>query len=81
MTVFVLNIHHKGTRGRQVPRFMKRIFFGIVAKVFFITLELGEDWSPSAKQSQSSKGVKGMVSNLGVFCKGECPCLFCDDKF
>ncbi|BFY98226.1 hypothetical protein BsWGS_01266 [Bradybaena similaris] len=60
MTVFVLNIHHKGTRGRQVPRFMKRIFFGIVAKVFFITLELGEDWSPSAKQSQTSKGVKGM---------------------
>jgi hypothetical protein len=40
MTVLTLNIHHKGSRGIELPYQVKRIFFGIVAKLLFIKLDL-----------------------------------------
>lgn len=40
MTVLTLNIHHKGTRGYEVPMILKKICFGVVAKVLFIKLEV-----------------------------------------
>lgn len=43
MTVFTLNIHHKGHRGNEVPFFVKKIFFGFVARILFIHLELGNE--------------------------------------
>ncbi|RUS71038.1 hypothetical protein EGW08_021196, partial [Elysia chlorotica] len=59
MTVFVLNIHHKGQRGREVPRLAKKIFFGIVARMLFLTLDL-DDMPPDHKQANPPKGPKGM---------------------
>lgn len=40
MTVFTLNIHHKGSRGYEVPNIFRKLFFGIVAKILFIKLDL-----------------------------------------
>jgi hypothetical protein len=40
MTVFTLNIHHKGARGYEVPNILRKLFFGIVAKMLFIKLDL-----------------------------------------
>ncbi|BFZ01344.1 hypothetical protein BsWGS_04383 [Bradybaena similaris] len=61
MTVFVLNIHHKGSRGREVPKIAKRIFFDGVARIFFITLDLDKEESPpGASKSHGTKVVKGM---------------------
>ncbi|XP_045169531.1 ligand-gated ion channel 4-like [Mercenaria mercenaria] len=40
MTVLTLNIHHKGARGIEVPHTVKKIFFGLIAKVLFIKLDL-----------------------------------------
>lgn len=40
MTVLTLNIHHKGSRGIEVPHLVKRIFFEIIAKILFIKLDL-----------------------------------------
>ncbi|KAK3788274.1 hypothetical protein RRG08_027008 [Elysia crispata] len=59
MTVFVLNIHHKGQRGREVPRLVKKIFFGIVARLMFLTLDL-DDMPPDPQQGNPPKGPKGM---------------------
>lgn len=39
MTVFTLNIHHKGARGHEVPVVIKKICFGILAKIFCMRLE------------------------------------------
>lgn len=39
MTVLTLNIHHKGDRGREVPMFMKTIFFGFLSKLFCMPLQ------------------------------------------
>ncbi|XP_014786892.1 neuronal acetylcholine receptor subunit alpha-10 isoform X3 [Octopus bimaculoides] len=39
MTVFTLNIHHKGARGHEVPIIIKKICFGILAKIFCMRLE------------------------------------------
>ena len=39
MTVLTLNIHHKGDRGREVPVFMRAIFFGFLSKVFCMPLQ------------------------------------------
>ena len=39
MTVFTLNIHHKGVRGSDVPRFIKVVCFGILAKILCLQLE------------------------------------------
>ncbi|XP_050419433.1 neuronal acetylcholine receptor subunit alpha-10 isoform X2 [Patella vulgata] len=46
MTVFTLNIHHKGARGAEVPRIIKVIFFKYVARIMFIRLELPEQTPP-----------------------------------
>lgn len=40
MTVFTLNIHHKGARGYEVPNIFRKIFFGVVAKLLCIKLDL-----------------------------------------
>lgn len=42
MTVFTLNIHHKGTRGTEIPHYLKKICFDIIAKVLFIKIDLQE---------------------------------------
>ena len=40
MTVFTLNIHHKGARGYEVPNIFRKLFFGVVAKMLFLKLDL-----------------------------------------
>ena len=65
MTTFVLNIHHKGTRGRQVPQMAKKIFFNYVARCLFISLDMVETAScKPPKTSANAKGVKGLVSEV-----------------
>ncbi|KAH9513382.1 hypothetical protein Btru_034781 [Bulinus truncatus] len=61
MTVFVLNIHHKGARGREVPRLLKLIFFGVISRVLFISLDL-EETPPDATDARGNKATKGMGS-------------------
>lgn len=58
MTVFVLNIHYKGSRGRQVPKLLKKICFGFIAKLLFLSLDM-DDPPPDHKHAA---GTKGMVS-------------------
>lgn len=55
LSVVTLNIHHRGMRGRAVPPLVKRIVFGILAKILFIQLDIPEDCSASSKQ----KGRQG----------------------
>ncbi|KAH3755061.1 hypothetical protein DPMN_189744 [Dreissena polymorpha] len=40
MTVLTVNIYHKGTRGIEVPVTVKRLFFGLVARILCIKLDL-----------------------------------------
>ena len=40
MNVFTLNIHHKGVRGIEVSNSVKKVFFGFIAKILFIELDL-----------------------------------------
>lgn len=59
MTVFTLNIHHKGARGHEVPVVIKKICFGILAKIFCMRLEKPTNKSsnvfvPCSSQSNSS---------------------------
>ncbi|KAK0070532.1 neuronal acetylcholine receptor subunit alpha-10, partial [Biomphalaria pfeifferi] len=62
MTVFVLNIHHKGARGREVPRLLKCIFFGVISRILFISLDI-EEATPEPRDARGHKGTtKGMVS-------------------
>lgn len=39
LTVFTLNIHHKGLRGSPVPGWLKRFVFGVLARLLRITLD------------------------------------------
>ncbi|XP_050388377.1 neuronal acetylcholine receptor subunit alpha-10 [Patella vulgata] len=48
MTVFTLNIHHKGARGLEVPKLIKTICFGFFAKLFCMKID-----SDSKKMSVS----------------------------
>ncbi|KAL8613097.1 hypothetical protein ACOMHN_035038 [Nucella lapillus] len=58
MTVFTLNIHHKGGRGREMPAIVKKIFFGFFAKVLFVHLDVAPN---SEEQSRSpTPSRKGM---------------------
>ncbi|GAB1597993.1 neuronal acetylcholine receptor subunit alpha-10 isoform X2 [Argonauta hians] len=59
MTVFTLNIHHKGARGHEVPIIIKKICFNILAKIFCMRLEKPNNKSsnvfvPCGSQSNSS---------------------------
>lgn len=62
LNVFTLNVHHKGLRGHKVPYCLKRVFFGIIAKMLFLKIDL-----PVAPE-------EGMVwhcycyKTLGFFC-------------
>ncbi|XP_060066981.1 neuronal acetylcholine receptor subunit alpha-10-like [Ylistrum balloti] len=42
MNVFTLNIHHKGSRGFEVPMLLKKVCFGVFARILFIKLDLPE---------------------------------------
>jgi hypothetical protein len=46
MTVFTLNIHHKGYRGRKVPSAIKKICHNFFAKILCMRLENFE-YNPS----------------------------------
>ncbi|EFX76216.1 hypothetical protein DAPPUDRAFT_55424, partial [Daphnia pulex] len=39
LSVVTLNIHHRGMRGRGVPPLVKKIVFGVLAKLLFIHLD------------------------------------------
>lgn len=56
MTCFVLNIHYKGSRGREVPKILKKIFFGVVSKMLFLSLDF-EEPPPGHKHNAVPKGM------------------------
>ncbi|CAG2251023.1 CHRNN [Mytilus edulis] len=60
MTVFTLNIHHKGHRGRQVPQLIKRLCHNFFAKILCIRLEHA-DYSPSRVYIPSEDTKKGYL--------------------
>lgn len=39
MTVFTLNIHHKGQRGHPVSPIIRKIFFGVFARVMCVKMD------------------------------------------
>lgn len=39
MTVFTLNIHHKGLRGHPVSPIIRKIFFGVFARVMCVKMD------------------------------------------
>ena len=39
MTVLTLNIHHMGARGHEPPKLIKKICFGLLAKLLCLKLE------------------------------------------
>ncbi len=43
MSVFTLNIHHKGTRGHEIPDIVKTICFKYIAKLMFIQIDLPDE--------------------------------------
>ena len=47
LSVVTLNIHHRGMRGRGVPPLVKRIVFGILAKMLCIHLDVPDGCSCS----------------------------------
>ncbi|CAH1788434.1 unnamed protein product [Owenia fusiformis] len=63
MTVLTLNIHHKGLRGKEVPPMMKKIFFGIIAKVLCIKLEPMPDLTLPVDTVQHDFTPSGAVNN------------------
>ncbi|XP_067650431.1 neuronal acetylcholine receptor subunit alpha-10-like [Haliotis asinina] len=42
LAVFTLNIHHRGMRGHKLPRFVKRVCFGFLARILLIKIDLPE---------------------------------------
>ncbi|XP_067650430.1 acetylcholine receptor subunit alpha-1-B-like [Haliotis asinina] len=42
LAVFTLNIHHRGTRGHKLPRLVKTLCFGFLARILLIKLDLPE---------------------------------------
>lgn len=39
LSVVTLNIHHRGMRGREVPRLVKRVVFSYLARLMCIRLD------------------------------------------
>ncbi|CAL1537662.1 unnamed protein product [Lymnaea stagnalis] len=62
MTVFTLNIHHKGTSGKPVPNIIKRICFDLLAKMFCMKVDTWEDPPPDLF-TPDCNGVPGGSSN------------------
>ncbi|XP_070212655.1 neuronal acetylcholine receptor subunit alpha-10-like [Littorina saxatilis] len=54
MTVFTLNIHHKGVRGKEVPAFVKLICFRILARLFCIRVESSHIFTPECNGAAGS---------------------------
>ncbi|XP_057378607.1 neuronal acetylcholine receptor subunit alpha-10-like isoform X1 [Daphnia carinata] len=52
LSVVTLNIHHRGMRGRGVPPMVKKIVFGVLAKLLFIQLDIAEGCSCSTKAKE-----------------------------
>ncbi|XP_067649911.1 neuronal acetylcholine receptor subunit alpha-10-like [Haliotis asinina] len=42
LAVFTLNIHHRGARGHKLPRLVKSLCFGFLAKILLIHVDLPE---------------------------------------
>lgn len=55
MTVFTLNIHHKGVRGKEVPAVVKMICFRFLARIFCIRVESSMPEGPSVVSSLPMK--------------------------
>ena len=67
MTVFTLNIHHKGGRGREIPPPIKRIFFGFFAKILFVHLDVDQPEASAPSRKGMVSGRKGLVGSLCPF--------------
>ncbi|RUS74599.1 hypothetical protein EGW08_017641 [Elysia chlorotica] len=69
MTVFTLNIHHKGSRGKAVPMIIKRICFDGLAKLFCMRVDTWDDkcadFTPDCNGAPggSSSYIRFKVSN------------------
>jgi hypothetical protein len=66
MTVFTLNIHHKGQRGREVPHIIKVICFRFLAKLFRMHIDTTTVES-QASAAVVSKDFRQNVFNLAPF--------------
>ncbi|PVD30574.1 hypothetical protein C0Q70_09842 [Pomacea canaliculata] len=64
MTVFTLNIHHKGVRGKEVPAVVKMICFRFLARIFCIRVESSMPEGPSVDHKQPSEHLN--MSRLDV---------------
>ncbi|XP_061186001.1 ligand-gated ion channel 4-like [Saccostrea echinata] len=87
LNVFTLNVHHKGLRGHKVPYCLKRVFFGIVARMLFLKIDLpvapeeGMEQVPSpryiiydSEPPPASNGGGGMSPRLMQKTEPDDPC-------
>ncbi|XP_071102064.1 neuronal acetylcholine receptor subunit alpha-10-like isoform X1 [Haliotis cracherodii] len=64
MTVFTLNIHHKGTRGREVPSVIRKIAFSCLAKMFCIKVQRAKTPAATAVFTPDCNGTTGSSSYI-----------------
>ncbi|XP_046581855.1 neuronal acetylcholine receptor subunit alpha-7-like [Haliotis rubra] len=64
MTVFTLNIHHKGTRGREVPSVIRKIAFSCLAKMFCIKVQNSKAPASTAVFTPDCNGTTGSSSYI-----------------
>ncbi|GFO47878.1 neuronal acetylcholine receptor subunit alpha-9-ii [Plakobranchus ocellatus] len=62
MTVFTLNIHHKGARGKAVPMIIKKICFDGLAKLFCMRVDTWDDNGVDLVSTEFSPDCNGVPS-------------------
>ncbi|XP_013408627.1 neuronal acetylcholine receptor subunit alpha-10-like [Lingula anatina] len=64
MTVLTLNIHHKGVRGKEPPRWVKKVCFKYLAKILFMRLDLPENMGLDSPLADVIDGPKSTYIRL-----------------
>ncbi|XP_045124559.1 neuronal acetylcholine receptor subunit alpha-10-like [Portunus trituberculatus] len=67
MSVLTLNIHHRGVRGTEVPRFIKKMILGGLARFLFLHFHPPEAAPPpSQEEKEKSIHLNDLRPELGV---------------
>lgn len=73
-TVLSLNTYKKGDNGKPVPKLIQRIFFDIIAKFLFITIECNRNLIFSVNEAFPNTKYQNFLQKLSKphFLPGEC---------
>ncbi|KAA0202738.1 hypothetical protein HAZT_HAZT000230 [Hyalella azteca] len=76
LSVVTLNIHHRGMRGRAVPRLLRKFVLEGLAKLLFIRLDLPDPLGRNRSQRRSSSPTLGESLGCSAMCsQGSSPCM------